>query len=55
MVNSAQAVEVVTILRDVMDGGLIIQMGDKIYRNLSSDETFTERFLGPSCVSCRRW
>ncbi len=43
--ETAQAVEVVTILRDVMDGGLIIQMGDKVYRNLGSDETFKSRFL----------
>ena len=43
--SSAQAVEVVTILRDVVDGGLIIQMGDKTYRDLGNDDTFRHSFL----------
>ncbi|HLV36827.1 MAG TPA: hypothetical protein VKY59_17010, partial [Spirillospora sp.] len=43
--NRAQAVEVVTILRDVVDGGLIIQMGDRAYRDLSTDEGFRDTFL----------
>jgi hypothetical protein len=43
--ETARAVEVVTILRDVEDGGLIIQMGDRVYRDLSSDETFRGGFL----------
>ncbi|MBZ0302520.1 MAG: hypothetical protein K8J31_22435, partial [Anaerolineae bacterium] len=43
--GAAQAVEVVTILRDVVDGGLIIQMGDRAYRDLTDDETFRDRFL----------
>jgi hypothetical protein len=43
--DPAQAVEVVTILRDVMDGGLIIQMGGKSYRDLTQDETFRASFL----------
>jgi hypothetical protein len=43
--DTTQAVEVVTILRDVVDGGLIIQMGGKTYRDLSRDETFRTGFL----------
>lgn len=43
--ESAQAVEVVTILRDVVDGGLIIQMGDRAYRDLDNDEAFRSKFL----------
>jgi hypothetical protein len=43
--DRAQAVEVVTILRDVVDGGLIIQMGDRVYRDLSADEGFRDTFL----------
>jgi hypothetical protein len=43
--DSAQAVEVVTILRDVVDGGLMIQMGGKTYRDLTHDETFRASFL----------
>ena len=43
--GTAQAVEVVTILRDVVDGGLIIQMGGKTYRDLTHDETFRTGFL----------
>lgn len=43
--SSAQAVEVVTILRDVVDGSLIVQMGDKSYRDLSDDEAFRSSFL----------
>ena len=43
--NSAQAVEVVTILRDVVDGGLIIQMGGKTYRDLGNDDSFRSSFL----------
>jgi hypothetical protein len=40
-----QTVEVVRILRDVVDGGLIIQMGDKSYRTLTEDEAFRANFL----------
>lgn len=43
--GSAQVVEIVTILRDVTGGGLIIQMGDKAYRTLADDEVFKADFL----------
>lgn len=43
--GSTEAVEVMAIMRDVVDGGLIVQMGDKTYRNLSSDEAFKNGFL----------
>ena len=43
--GAAQAVEVVTILRDVVDGGLIIQMGGKTYRDLGNDDSFRSSFL----------
>jgi len=42
--NSTEAVEVLTILRDVMDGTLIVQMGEKAYYNVNSDAEFKERF-----------
>jgi hypothetical protein len=42
--DAAEAVEVLTILRDVMDGRLIVQMGDKAYQNPSSNPEFKERF-----------
>ncbi len=35
----------VTILRDVVDGSLIVQMGDRAFRDLSRDETFRNNFL----------
>ncbi len=41
----AQAVEVVSIQRDLVDGGLIIQMGGKSYRDLSADAQFRSSFL----------
>ena len=43
--GSTEAVEVMTIMRDVVNGGLLIQMGDKTYRDLASDETFKTGFL----------
>ncbi len=43
--ETTQAVDVVTIMRDVVDGSLIIQMGDRIYRDLTHDETFRTTFL----------
>lgn len=43
--GSVEAVEVMAIMRDVVNGGLIIQMGDKTYRNLTSDENFKTDFL----------
>ncbi|MBZ0297349.1 MAG: hypothetical protein K8L99_32615 [Anaerolineae bacterium] len=43
--SSTEAVEVMSLLRDVVSGDLIIQMGEKSYRDLSSDETFKNSFL----------
>ncbi|MFQ3565762.1 MAG: hypothetical protein SNJ59_02075 [Aggregatilineales bacterium] len=44
--GEVEAVEVMTILRDVADGGLIIQIGDKSYRNppALADAEFKRRF-----------
>lgn len=42
--GSTEAVEVLTILRDVVDGKLIIQMGEKAYENVNIDPEFKERF-----------
>ena len=42
--SSTEAVEVLTILRDVVDGRLIVQMGDKALHNVNSDAEFKERF-----------
>ncbi|MBI5670039.1 MAG: hypothetical protein HZC41_18750 [Chloroflexi bacterium] len=42
--GSAEAVEVMTVLRDVVDGRLIVQMGDRVYRNINSDTEFKDRF-----------
>lgn len=41
-----EAVEVLTILRDVTDGGLIVQIGDKAYRNppADADAEFKRRY-----------
>jgi hypothetical protein len=41
---AAEAVEVMTILRDVVDGRLIVQMGDKAYQNVNTSAEFRERF-----------
>lgn len=41
---TTEAVEIMTILRDVMDGHLIVQMGDKTYQNVNNDPEFKERF-----------
>ncbi len=43
--SSTDAVEVMTILRDVVDGGLMVQMGDKIFRSLAGDDTQKNNFL----------
>lgn len=43
--DATQAVEVVTILRDVVDGSLLIQMGDKTYRDPNNDATFKNSFV----------
>ncbi|MEZ4670532.1 MAG: hypothetical protein R3E39_21710 [Anaerolineae bacterium] len=42
--TATEAVEVMTLLRDVADGSLIVQMGDKVYQNIRSDREFNERF-----------
>jgi hypothetical protein len=42
--DASEAVEVMTILRDVLDGHLIVQMGDKAYTNINSDSDFKDRF-----------
>ncbi len=42
--DSAEAVEIMTILRDVLDGHLIVQMGDKAYTNINNDPEFKDRF-----------
>lgn len=39
-----EAAEVMTLLRDVTDGSLIVQMGDKAYHDISRDSDFNERF-----------
>ena len=42
--KTTEAVEIMTILRDVMDGHLIVQMGDKAYQSVNNDAEFKERF-----------
>jgi hypothetical protein len=42
--SSTEAVEVMAILRDVMDGTLLIQMGESTYQNINSNPEFKERF-----------
>ncbi len=44
--ESVEAVEVLTILRDVADGGLLVQIGAKVYRNppAVADPEFKRRF-----------
>jgi hypothetical protein len=42
--DATEAVEVMTILRDVVDGSLIVQMGDKAYQSVNNDPDFKERF-----------
>lgn len=44
--ESIEAVEVMTILRDVAEGGLIVQIGDKVFRNppALADADFKRRF-----------
>lgn len=41
---TTEAVEVLTILRDVTDGSLLFQMGDKVYQNVNADSDFRDRF-----------
>lgn len=40
-----EAVEVMTILRDVVSGGLIVQIGDKAYEDMSRAPDFRNNFL----------
>lgn len=42
--GTAEAVEVMTVLRDVVEGKLVVQMGDKIYQNINTDAEFKDRF-----------
>jgi hypothetical protein len=42
--STAEAVEVMTVLRDVVEGKLIVQMGDRVYQNINSDAEFKDRF-----------
>ncbi len=42
--SSTEAVEVLTILRDVVDGKLLVQMGETTYHNVNSNVEFKERF-----------
>jgi hypothetical protein len=41
----SEAVEVMTVLRDVVDGRLLVQMGDRVYQNVNSDAEFKDRFM----------
>jgi len=43
--DTAEAVEVMTILRDVVNGDLIVQIGDKAYRHLASDDPVKANFM----------
>ncbi len=42
--GEAEAVEVMAIMRDIVDGKLIVQMGDKLYKNIYTDADFKEKF-----------
>ncbi len=42
--ETTEAVEVMTVLRDLVDGRLIVQMGDKMYQNVAANPEFKERF-----------
>lgn len=44
--DSVEAAEVLTVLRDVAEGGLLVQIGDKVYRNppALADSDFKRRF-----------
>jgi hypothetical protein len=42
--GTTDAVEVMTVLRDVVEGKLVVQMGDKIYQNINNDTEFKDRF-----------
>lgn len=43
--DATEAVEVMTILRDVVDGRLLVQMGEKTLLNVNNDPEFKERFM----------
>lgn len=43
--ETAEAVEVMTILRDVVNGDLIVQIGEKAYRNLAGDDPVKNNFM----------
>ncbi|PJF40895.1 MAG: hypothetical protein D6737_11515 [Chloroflexi bacterium] len=43
--NTTEAVEVLTIMRDVVDGDLMVQIGDHIYRGLADDPEAKKRFM----------
>ncbi len=43
--TESEAVEVMTVLRDVVDGRLLVQMGDRVYQNINNDAEFKERFM----------
>lgn len=42
--GNAEVVEVMAVLRDVVDGHLIVQMGDRAYQPGSADSDFSQRF-----------
>jgi hypothetical protein len=42
--DATEAVEVMVILRDLVDGKLIVQMGDKAYQSVNNDVDFKDRF-----------
>lgn len=42
--DATEAVEVMVILRDLVDGKLIVQMGDKAYQSVNNDADFKDRF-----------
>jgi hypothetical protein len=42
--GEAEAVEVMVIMRDVVDGRLVVQMGDKLYKNVHTDADFKDKF-----------
>ncbi|MBZ0281475.1 MAG: hypothetical protein K8L97_12105, partial [Anaerolineae bacterium] len=43
--DATEAAEVMTILRDVVDGRLLVQMGEKTLLNVNNDAEFKERFM----------
>lgn len=42
--GTTEVVEVMTVLRDVVEGKLVVQMGDRIYQNINNDAEFKDRF-----------